>query len=134
MDIEKSEPVFIEALELFLHEGIELELSGVLESEAAQRELLRWLTDIDTNIRQRALDSFQVDVRKLEFVNSSAIRLFVDWISRAEEGGYKLVFSIDRGVTWQRLSFPVLESIAPEFVQIVDGAKSTPSGNPLRLK
>jgi hypothetical protein len=59
-------------------------------------------------------------VRTLEFVNSSALRLFVNWISRAQSGGYKLTFVIDRSVTWQRLSFSSLRSLAPESVDLVD--------------
>jgi len=35
------------------------------------------------------------DVQALPFVDSSAIRLFVDWISRAAEAKYKIVFLID---------------------------------------
>jgi hypothetical protein len=66
------------------------------------------------------MSSFTVDVRSLNFVNSSAIRLFVDWISRAHAARYKLVFLIDRSITWHRLSFSVLKSLSPGFVELVE--------------
>jgi hypothetical protein len=61
-----------------------------------------------------------VDVTKLTFVNSSAIRLFVDWSTwvrkDAEGHRYKLKFLIDPQITWQKTSFPVLKSLAPGVV------------------
>jgi hypothetical protein len=62
------------------------------------------------------------DVRQLTFVNSSAIRLFVDWatwLSRHQGPRYMLRFRTDRRVTWQRTSFTVLQSMTGKAV-IVD--------------
>jgi hypothetical protein len=61
------------------------------------------------------LSELSVDVSGLSFVNSSAIRLFVDWIGwikDAKGGAYKLRFLTQRKVTWQRLSFSTLEALA----------------------
>jgi len=60
--------------------------------------------------------SLTIDVRPLSFVNSSAIRLFIDVASRAQSAGYALVFDIDSSITWHRLSFSVLKSLAPGCV------------------
>jgi hypothetical protein len=62
-----------------------------------------------------------VDVRKLTFVNSSAIRLFVDWVTWTRAlgaGAYVLRFRTDRRITWQRTSFAVLRSLGGEVVAI----------------
>jgi hypothetical protein len=62
-----------------------------------------------------------VDVRGLTFVNSSAIRLFVDWsswVGAARERGYVLRFRTDRRITWQRTSFAVLQSLGGKAVSV----------------
>jgi len=64
-----------------------------------------------------------VDVTKLTFVNSSAIRLFVDWstwVKKQSEGSrYVLKFLIDPQITWQKTSFPVLKNLAKGVVVTV---------------
>jgi hypothetical protein len=122
-DVEASEPLVIESLRFLLISESECELAGALDSDTAQQELGRQLDKIHGEIQASGLVGFKVDVRPLEFVNSSALRLFVTWISRAQSGGYKLTFVIDRSITWQRLSFSSLRSLAPECVDLVD-AKS----------
>jgi hypothetical protein len=68
------------------------------------------------------LRELRVDVRGLTFVNSSAIRLFVDWCTwvAAARGGasYVLHFCTDRRITWQRTSFTVLQSLGGKSVAI----------------
>jgi hypothetical protein len=66
------------------------------------------------------LAELQVDVRQLTFVNSSAIRLFVDWASwmSAAGGRYKLRFCTDRRITWQRTSFAVLQSLGGKAISV----------------
>lgn len=68
------------------------------------------------------LTTVELDVRELTFVNSSAIRLFVDWTSRvaaeAPERRYKVHFLISRRITWQRTSFNVLRSLTPNVVEL----------------
>ena len=121
METDLTKPLVIEKLRLQLVQASELKLAGTLESQTAQAELRRWLERLHGWILQRKISSFKIDVRALNFVNSSAIRLFVDWIARAEAGGYRLVFLIERGTTWHRLSFSVLQSLAPNCVEIQEG-------------
>ena len=67
------------------------------------------------------LPELRVDVRQLTFVNSSAIRLFVDWaswVSAAGSGGYMLRFCTDRRITWQRTSFAVLQSLGGKQISV----------------
>jgi hypothetical protein len=46
----------------------------------------------------------------------------VDWISRAAHAGYKLSFTTNPSLTWHRLSFSVLKTLAPESVEIEERA------------
>jgi hypothetical protein len=120
MELQVAKPVSVESLRLRLTNAAELELAGTLATPTAQRELNSILTALHGRIVAQRLPSFTVDVRTLDFVNSSAIRVFVDWIARAESAAYKLTFVTDRGVTWHRLSFSVLRSLAPSTVNIVE--------------
>jgi hypothetical protein len=98
--------------------GAELRLRGAVRTQGAQVALERQLTRIHGHILDSSFSSFVVDVRELTFVNSSAIRLFVNWIALAERSRYKLVFLTERSVTWHRLSFSVLQALAPQIVEI----------------
>jgi len=67
------------------------------------------------------LRELSVDVRQLTFVNSSAIRLFVDWsswVANAGANGYLLRFRTDRRITWQRTSFAVLQSLGGKAIAL----------------
>ncbi len=107
----------IESLEGHVDQA-SLELRGSLRTSRAQAEFERHLTQVHEHIVQKKYAAFEVDVRSLSFVNSSAIRLFVNWIALAERARYKLVFQTDRNVTWHRLSFSVLKGLAPSTVEI----------------
>ena len=120
MELQVAKPVSVESLRLRLTTAAELELGGTLATPAAQRELGAILATLHARIVALRILSFTVDVRTLDFVNSSAIRVFVDWIARAETAGYKLTFVTDHGVTWHRLSFSVLRSLAPGTVVVVE--------------
>ena len=82
--------------------------------------LAQHLADLHAHVVANKLRQLVVDVRGLNFVNSSALRLFVDLASRAD--AYKLVFDIDTSITWHRLSFSVLQAIAPHRVELRDAA------------
>lgn len=101
-----------------------------MASSATQAELKRHLGELHERTVNDACRSMTVDVRGLQFVDSSAIRLFVDWISRATETGYKIVFLVDSAMTWQRLSFSVLKSMAPATIEIRETDSSVASREP----
>jgi hypothetical protein len=66
-----------------------------------------------TAIADRATQ-VNVDVSELTFVNSSAIRLFVDWatwVKNESTHRYKLRFLTSRHITWQKTSFTALKSL-----------------------
>lgn len=109
-----------------------LRVIGAVQNADARAEFRRRIEQLDVRIRREKLTAFTVDVRKLNFVDSSALRLFIDWVSLAQSGGYQLVFIVDNAITWHRLSFSVLKSLAPSSVRIIDAnaedaeAASTP--------
>lgn len=124
MELRIATPVTIESMQLHLLGKAELRLSGTLSTSTAQAELGRHLAQIHDHIVEKKIPSFKVNVQALSFVNSSAIRVFVNWIALADRARYKLVFLTDRKVTWHRLSFSVLKSLSPHTVEIDDGQAS----------
>jgi len=72
--------------------------------------------------RENKLSEVVLDVTGLRFVNSSAIRLFVDWAMWVQgDAAYKLRCRIDRRTTWQKTSFSALTSMVGD-VLIVEEA------------
>jgi hypothetical protein len=126
MDLQVGHTFTIETLQLELASEIELRCGGALRSDAAQRAFGQHLQDLHAHIVAKRIQSFTVDLRSLDFVNSSAIRVFINWISRAEGARYKLVFKTNRAIAWHRLSFSALQSLAPGTVEIVNaGARDS---------
>ncbi len=107
----------IGSLRLHFHLPCAIRFEGSLASAMVRNELKHHLSDMHDRIVADGCPVITVDVQMLQFVDSSAIRLFVDWISRATYK-YKIVFLIDPGTTWQRLSFSVLQSMAPDSVEV----------------
>ncbi len=58
-----------------------------------------------------------LDVTALEFMNSSAIRVFIDWVEwiGAESHKYRLHCLTNAKVTWQRSTFSALRSLSPQI-------------------
>ncbi len=122
MEIDK--PIVIESVALAFTSPTRIRFSGSLSTSSAQEQVERVLVDLHAYIVGANVALFTVDVRPLNFVNSSAIRLFINWISRAERAGYKLRFVTDPELTWHRLNFSVLKSLAPQSVEIAIGQEA----------
>jgi len=114
-----NQPVVIGSVRAELTTPQVLLLGGMLKDEETQRLLSQHLRDLHAHLVASKMTSLVVDVRGLNFVNSSALRLFVDLASRAD--AYKLIFNIDTSITWHRLSFSVLQALAPHRVELRDG-------------
>lgn len=88
-----------------------LVLAGSITSKEPDRSLGAFFRAVHDAALADALRVLNVDVRGLTFVNSSAIRLFIDWaiwVSQPKRAAYKLCFVRNPTVTWQRVSFPAI--------------------------
>jgi hypothetical protein len=100
-------------------EGGRLVLEGTMATQNPAADLGPFLKAFHQAIVRDRLPEMVVDVTKLTFVNSSAIRLFVDWttwIRKEETSPYRLAFVTDSALTWQKTTFPVLKNLAPSVV------------------
>jgi ABC-type transporter Mla MlaB component len=121
MQVEVDRDLTIESLQIALVTPRRLRLSGSLVSSTEQLEVERALGNVHVHILTASIALFTVDVSSLSFVDSSAIRLFIEWISLAARARYKLVFITDPTVTWHRLNFAVSNALAPQAVEIGAG-------------
>jgi hypothetical protein len=98
----------------------EVTLEGTIAIENPNVALGGFLRQIHQAAVEDRLTELSVNVKKLTFVNSSAIRLLVDWSTwvrnEPEPQRYRLKFVTDPQVTWQKISFRVLKNLAPGAV------------------
>lgn len=81
-----------------------------------------------TRVHQKALElsipEVQMDLRELEFMNSSCFKSFVSWISEVSDltaGQYRIRFLSNPSILWQRRSLHALSCFAAELVTIEAG-------------
>jgi hypothetical protein len=68
---------------------------------------------------------FELDVTELRFVNSSAIRLFLDWagwLKAMSPATYRLQILTCRKYTWQKTSFVAITALAGGHIELVAAA------------
>lgn len=97
---------------------LKLVMSGAVEMRDPGDVLNPYWNGIDEEARRRSLRRVELDLRDLNFMNSSGILTLVRWITRCKShsNGYHLVLQYDRNVTWQRSSIPTLAKLAPNVV------------------
>lgn len=99
-----------------------VKLAGTIASKDPDEQLAPFFRRIHELVCAGGGKTLKVDVSGLTFVNSSAIRLFVDWATwiKKEPPGrsYELRFLTDRSITWQRTSFTALQSLAKGVVAV----------------
>ena len=116
-------PLYAEALNIVpsLEEGVmRIRMSGAVEMRDPGDLLTPYWNKIDEIALERSLRRVEVDLRDLNFMNSSGILTLVRWITKAKthaaDKSYQLVLQYDRNVTWQRTSIPTLAKLAPDVV------------------
>jgi anti-anti-sigma regulatory factor len=120
MDLRLKRPINLGNVRAELTEPTVLRLEGTLTQDAARREVAAVLDEVHARVVAGKLPAFTLDVRGLSYANSSAIRVFIDMASRARRSGYRVILEIDGSITWHRINFTVLQSMAPQAVELRD--------------
>ena len=104
----------IGTVRLRLSDRSTLVMSGSVLDMDPGTVLMPHIRDLHERIVNQGVRTFVIDVRALSFVNSSGIRVFIDWLGliQRSRSAYSLRVVMDPGVTWQRLTFGALESVA----------------------
>ncbi len=99
-----------------------VKLAGTIACKDPDEKLAPFFRSVHDCACASGEKKLRVDVSGLTFVNSSAIRLFVDWTTwikkEPESRQYELHFLTDRSITWQRTSFTALQSLARGVVAV----------------
>jgi hypothetical protein len=99
-----------------------LSLDGTIATRDPAEMMLPLFRSLHRAVIEDGLREFKIDLSALTFVNSSAIRLFVDWITwiknETAARRYKAVFVTNSQITWQKTSLGVLKSLAPDVVDL----------------
>lgn len=99
---------------------LRLTMSGAVEMRDPGGALNPYWSRVDDTARAQQMKRVEVDLRDLNFMNSSGILTLVRWITKAKAhapaDAYQLVLQYDRNVTWQRTSIPTLAKLAPNVV------------------
>jgi len=105
-----------------LHPPDGVRLAGTLTLADEIGALSDFLGAVHTAAIEDKLSYVSVDVAGLTFVNSLAVRLFVDWamwiIHEPSERRYALRFIISPDVTWQKTSVMALMELAQGVVHV----------------
>jgi hypothetical protein len=98
-------------------------LRGSISSRDPGAELTSFTRSLHDGAVGDRVSELLVDLSGLSFVNSSGIRLFVDWatwLKETKDPPYVLRFVTDRRITWQRTSFKVLTSMFGDVLKVVE--------------
>ena len=122
-------PLTVEGLSIVprLDNGVlRITVAGAVEMREPGDVLTPYWNQVDQEVRRRKVKRVEVDLRDLNFMNSSGILTLVRWITLVKghtADSYQLVLQYDRNVTWQRTSIPTLAKLAPNVVvpAVIDG-------------
>ena len=111
----------LETVSVALTPPATVRLAGTITSKDPSQDLAAFMRSVHQAAIADSLPQLTVDVSALTFVNSSAIRLFVDWATWVKDSTqrYKLRFVTSRKITRQKTSFMALTSLAKD-VLIID--------------
>jgi anti-anti-sigma factor len=81
-----------------------------------------FLREVHQEAQHCRAEEVTVDVRQLEFMNSSCLKCLVWWISTVQEqpveGKYRIIFVSSPSVYWQRRSLNALACLAGDIITI----------------
>jgi hypothetical protein len=84
--------------------------------------LADFLGHVDEEARAHHSREVTVDLREVEFMNSSGLQAFVAWIGRVRDLDaslqYRIVLLTDEAISWQRRSCRTLAMFASQLVRI----------------
>lgn len=108
-------------------EGVNIDVSdagivfaGIISMRDPADTIGPFLRRVHFAVKAAGLTEFEVDLRKLRFMNSSSIRMLVDWLEwiRNEPAThqYRLRFIPDTNASWQTTTLSALKALNQEHV------------------
>ena len=104
-----------------LDAGLMVRLSGTADLRVTET-VEKLLATVHEQAMASHVAEVKVDLRSLEFMNSSCFKSFVSWISQVQELGvsaqYRIHFYSNPAILWQRRSLNALSCFAAHLVTI----------------
>ena len=104
-----------------LDDSIVVALSGTADT-AVREQLEEYFTQLHAEAVRLQTKKVTVDLRELEFMNSSCLKVFVSWLAHLREleepAQYKVSFRSNPKLLWQRRSLAALSCFAIDLVTI----------------
>lgn len=104
---------------------IQIELSGTAD-HAVIAGIEAFLVNVHEVAAANAVRRATVDVRALEFMNSSCFKSFVTWIAAIQElphdAKYHVEFWSNPSLPWQKRSLHTLQCFATDLITVVEHA------------
>jgi hypothetical protein len=101
---------------------LNVRITGNASTSRAQKVLEDFLTALHDEVRRLHVEEVVVDIRELEFMNSSCLKDFVYWLSSVRDAPaaerYRIVFFANPKHHWQKRSLHSLTCFASEFVSV----------------
>ena len=99
---------------------LRLTMSGSVDGRDPGAVFDPYWTTVDQAARREGITEIELDIRELEYMNSSGLLTLVRWLMKVrEQTAYAIVIRYDRDHTWQKTSVPVLAKLAPGVVRVV---------------
>ena len=96
-------------------------LSGTADM-TVRNQLDHFLREVHQEAQRCRAEEVTVDVRQLEFMNSSCLKCLVWWVSTVHEqpveGKYHIAFVSSPSIYWQRRSLDALACLAGDIISI----------------
>ena len=106
-------------------ERVQARLSVSMRGHAdvdAKAALDGFVAEVDREASSGLVTEVVVDLRRLEFMNSSCLKTLVTWLNnvrqRPASGQYLIRFLQDRTAYWQERSLAALKAFAPAIVEV----------------
>jgi hypothetical protein len=100
---------------------MEVALSGTADL-TVKGHLDRFVRSLHTEAQRRALTGVNVDVRRLEFMDSTCLTSLAWWIGTVQdllvEDRYRIIFLSSPTVYWQRRSLNALAGMAGDIISV----------------
>lgn len=100
---------------------ISVHLAGTADNET-RAELAVYVEKLHAEAVRHGVAAVELDLRKLEFMNSSSFKILVAWLAQIRDLGpssqYKLTIRSDPSLLWQRRSLAALSCFAVNLVTI----------------
>lgn len=98
-----------------------LRLKGTITMREPSQELAGFFKSLHAKAVVDKAPEFRIELPELTFVNSSSIRLFIDWavwVKNEPGHRYTLRFVTNRNITWQQTAFAALSSLMKDVVSV----------------